>query len=546
MSAEDLIQIYKKNNEKIYELRALLMEKLFALQAIDEETFENYPSFFQLLNKVSTDYIDNVYTIDVLGGAPLDDTHHFTTKEEIHNYVQNHSFSEMNLILLDKLLYYNKYLSYQLKHMGVNASIVNQTLTLKGLILLLDQIEIIKNTSISLQSTTLYLYYNNNLDITVYEAGTDHAIDFGEIELYEDGILKETFDLRKEIRYEPHVTPGMHLYTFKYKENNQYHGSELNVNINVQYASLNGVLDTTPNPGYTNDQYALDITITDAKGDSINQNIPFKIYFETTDYPVVNNGLTSRDGRVMYSDISIPYPSCMFTQNKEYAIEIFKELEEPNNNVLDKELSFIKNPKIQNNKLVYERVTYTKNHYLKALNGCVTDIYINNANNLVYTTFNTDNNAKIKDVNTSAIASLITDIFYKENTIYYETLTTNKYDYKGRVPVTTSLILETQIENDPIHANGTIKQEIEIKSYLEHDFILFDEYFNIDLTLKNLQYHTIQYYDLLNSTVVSDITITTNGDIEVTPIIITDSNDCKVNNVITSLSIDDNGDLIIQ
>lgn len=479
MTADNAIDQYKKIVRKINDIRNLLRTKLIYL-GVD---IEGHPSFNTLLSKVTPTDINSVVNKN-LSDIPIDTTEHFETKEDIHNYFYTNEevdfvLSQANLLLLRKFLFYREYLKKQLFNMGISQAEIKRADTIKNLILLLDRVERIRKVHLVSESDTLYVNKNTTIEIDI----TD---DMGE--LVQNGIIKiylgsqaigtpyKIYQLDDNFLINVDA-PGEYTFTIEYVNTNldgsvvykQYEPTApITITLNAIYESLDGNIiaknmntqskyywgNDTEVAGFENDYWDFDIEIADAEGVSIGQRIPFDICMGDTDH-IITSGITDSSGHSIISNVTIPYYSSDFISFREEAITKFASTN-IHNDYSDEDilysLSFIKNPVLENNNITYQRVHYTDRNTLNELNGCITDISIVN-NELQYTTFNTSQTTKLKNIDNLAdtLKVLVTEIFYdkKTNTIDYETINTLKYEYeKEESEKNTYLILKTKLNQE--------------------------------------------------------------------------------------------------
>lgn len=509
MTATDVVNEYIAIINKLEELRLLLKKKLIQLKAIDSSGLidgENV-TFPKLLTKVNPTDINSI-TNKQLPNQPVDLTDDFVTDFKINgSFNSQYSIEDFNSLLIDKFNFYREYLMYQLENMGVSKNEINQAITIKNLILLLDKVDKIKTIdNITCDDTTIYINQNNILDVYIYDE-TGIEVEKGTLEIYENGTCIYSENIGKEVIITP-TTIGEHTYNFKYvnKDKNtnttisKYITSELfSITIDVIYPPLEGVFTlqniTTTSKyytgneddfiGYENDKWDIDVNIFDINQNPINQTIPFDIYMYD-DQHLVTSGVTDATGHVKLTNVTIPYANSDFIDFRESAITFYITDEQQNNVVTTDnidELSFIKNPTFVDGRLTYKRAIFTKNNYLDDLNGCVIDIQ-QNGTSIQYTTFSTSEHIKLFEINnlSETIGHLVTEVFYKTKTINdvvtiteldYETLVNKKYQYDKNSPdYSVPLILKTTLD-DPTHPNVE----------LYHDITIYHVPFRIDTEL---------------------------------------------------------------
>lgn len=509
MTVADVVNEYIAIINKLEELRLLLKKKLIQLKAIDSSGLidgENV-TFPKLLTKVNPTDINSI-TNKQLPNQPVDLTDDFVTDFKINgSFNSQYSIEDFNSLLIDKFNFYREYLMYQLENMGVSKNEINQAITIKNLILLLDKVDKIKTIdNITCDDTTIYINQNNILDVYIYDE-TGIEVEKGTLEIYENGTCIYSENIGEEVIITP-TTIGEHTYNFKYVNKdkntnttiNKYITSELfSITIDVIYPPLEGVFTlqniTTTSKyytgneddfiGYKNDKWDIDVNIFDINQNSINQTIPFDIYMYD-DQHLVTSGVTDATGHVKLTNVTIPYANSDLIDFRESAIT-FYIIDEQQNNVATTdnidELSFIKNPTFVDGRLTYKRAIFTKNNYLDDLNGCVIDVQ-QNGTSIQYTTFSTSEHIKLSEINnlSETIGHLVTEVFYKTKTINdvvtiteldYETLVNKKYQYDKNSPdYSVPLILKTTLD-DPTHPNVE----------LYHDITVYHVPFRIDTEL---------------------------------------------------------------
>lgn len=509
MTAADVVNEYIAIINKLEELRLLLKNKLIQLKAIDSSGLIDGEDVTlpKLLTKVNPTDINSI-TNKQLPNQPVDLTDDFVTDFKINGSLNSqYSIEDFNSLLIDKFNFYREYLMYQLENMGVSKNEINQTITIKNLILLLDKVDKIKTIdNITCDDTTIYINQNNILDVYIYDE-TGIEVKKGTLEIYENGTCIYSENIGKEVIITP-TTIGEHTYNFKYVNKdkntnttiNKYIISELfSITIDVIYPPLEGSFTlqniTTTSKyytgneddfiGYENDKWDIDVNIFDINQNSINQTIPFDIYMYD-DQHLVTSGVTDATGHVKLTNVTIPYANSDLIDFRESAITFYITDEQQNNVVTTDnidELSFIKNPTFVDGRLTYKRAIFTKNNYLDDLNGCVIDIQ-QNSTSIQYTTFSTSEHIKLFEINnlSETIGHLVTEVFYKTKTINdvvtiteldYETLVNKKYQYDKNSPdYSVPLILKTTLD-DPTHPNVE----------LYHDITVYHVPFRIDTEL---------------------------------------------------------------
>ena len=509
MTAADVVNEYIAIINKLEELRLLLKKKLIQLKAIDSSGLidgENV-TFPKLLTKVNPTDINSVTNKQLLN-QPVDLTDDFVTDFKINgSFNSQYSIEDFNSLLIDKFNFYREYLMYQLENMGVSKNEINQAITIKNLILLLDKVDKIKTIdNITCDDTTIYINQNNILDVYIYDE-TGIEVKKGTLEIYENGTCIYSKNIEEEVIITP-TTIGEHTYNFKYVNKdkntnttiNKYITSELfSITIDVIYPPLEGFFTlqniTTTSKyytgneddfiGYENDKWDIDVNIFDINQNSINQTIPFDIYMYD-DQHLVTSGVTDATGHVKLTNVTIPYANSDLIDFRESAVT-FYIIDEQQNNIVTTdnidELSFIKNPTFVDGRLTYKRAIFTKNNYLDDLNGCVIDVQ-QNGTSIQYTTFSTSEHIKLSEINnlSETIGHLVTEVFYKTKTINdvvtiteldYETLVNKKYQYDKNSPdYSVPLILKTTLD-DPTHPNVE----------LYHDITIYHVPFRIDTEL---------------------------------------------------------------
>lgn len=509
MTVADVVNEYIAIINKLEELRLLLKKKLIQLKAIDSSGLidgENV-TLPKLLTKVNPTDINSI-TNKQLPNQPVDLTDDFVTDFKINgSFNSQYSIEDFNSLLIDKFNFYREYLMYQLENMGVSKNEINQAITIKNLILLLDKVDKIKTIdNITCDDTTIYINQNNILDVYIYDE-TGIEVEKGTLEIYENGTCIYSENIGEEVIITP-TTIGEHTYNFKYVNKdkntnttiNKYITSELfSITIDVIYPPLEGSFTlqniTTTSKyytgneddfiGYENDKWDIDVNIFDINQNSINQTIPFDIYMYD-DQHLVTSGVTDTTGHVKLTNVTIPYANSDLIDFRESAITFYITDEQQNNVVTTDnidELSFIKNPTFVDGRLTYKRAIFTKNNYLDDLNGCVIDVQ-QNGTSIQYTTFSTSEHIKLSEINnlSETIGHLVTEVFYKTKTINdvvtiteldYETLVNKKYQYDKNSPdYSVPLILKTTLD-DPTHPNVE----------LYHDITIYHVPFRIDTEL---------------------------------------------------------------
>lgn len=509
MTVADVVNEYIAIINKLEELRLLLKKKLIQLKAIDSSGLIDGKNvtFPKLLTKVNPTDINSI-TNKQLPNQPVDLTDDFVTDFKINgSFNSQYSIEDFNSLLIDKFNFYREYLMYQLENMGVSKNEINQAITIKNLILLLDKVDKIKTIdNITCDDTTIYINQNNILNVYIYDE-TGIEVKKGTLEIYENGTCIYSENIEEEVIITP-TTIGEHTYNFKYVNKdkntnttiNKYITSELfSITIDVIYPPLEGSFTlqniTTTSKyytgneddfiGYENDKWDIDINIFDINQNSINQTIPFDIYMYD-DQHLVTSGVTDATGHVKLTNVTIPYANSDLIDFRESAITFYITDEQQNNVVTTDnidELSFIKNPTFVDGRLTYKRAIFTKNNYLDDLNGCVIDIQ-QNSTSIQYTTFSTSEHIKLFEINnlSETIGHLVTEVFYKTKTINdvvtiteldYETLVNKKYQYDKNSPdYSVPLILKTTLD-DPTHPNVE----------LYHDITVYHVPFRIDTEL---------------------------------------------------------------
>lgn len=486
MSIDNAIIEYKRIVRSLNEIRELLRTKLIQIGV----PINGYPSLNTLMLKVNPTDINSVVNKN-LPNIPIDTTQHFGSQQDIHNYLHNNFIlSRANLLLIRKFLFYNEYLKHQLSNMGVSETEIKNATTLKSLILLLDRVERKRKVYVTSGSEIVYINKDTEIEITIRD-DTDEFVQDGIIKIYlgsqTTGTPYKIYQLKDPFLINV-SEPGQYTFTIEYVNTNLdgsinynlYQPTEpITITLKAVYELLDGTISAKNMnnkskyfwmnkgevAGYENDFWDLDIQITNIEGENINRAIPFDIYAGDTNHKVTS-GVTDTLGYSHMSNVQIPYCSSEFIDFREEAISKFAAIDIDfyvnDDDVLDS-LSFIKNPKIVDNVITYQRINFTGENTLNELNGCITEIRLVDGK-LRYTTFYTTQNIKIKNVDNlvDKIGSFVTEIFYNKTVFDYETVSNKKYEYtKDIVVKNIDLILQTKI-NIPEYPDIKIDTPINI------------------------------------------------------------------------------------
>lgn len=150
---------------------------------------------------------------------------------------------------------------------------------------------------------------------------------------------------------------------------------------------------------------------------------------------------------------------------------IWKINGQANIKTIDLNVSFITNPTFKNGKIQYERIECTPDTFLDELNGCITNVSVNN-NQLTYETFSTNQHIKLSNItNFHELYSLVTEIVYTVDEgritfLDYETLSSQKYEYVSKnKEENISLILKTQMSEALLNRYPNTDTKIHINLY---------------------------------------------------------------------------------
>lgn len=475
---------------KVQESRDLLATKLKNFHIINNEQAENEP-FYDLLQHVNPTTFHPYKTIS-MPAVPQEDPSlpHIQSASELKQYLYTNNKSkiltkeksliDLNYIILKKTLFYKEYLQYRLYQMDVDSFLVREAKTIKNLIKLLDIVNRKKYTRIELDlPDELYYQVENEIDVTIYD-DSDNKISFGEIEIY----VNDIFIQRQKVTQPCIIIPptlGTNTIKIKYVESDRYFSSEtdtysLNVvrgmlvpTLNLQNITTTSIYYDDPNEengepfeGYSEDSWDLYTKITNLRNASININVPFIIYLEDKNH-ILFNSVTDLDGTKNFNNIKIPYHNADFIdmENDIESIEILDTpIEYDNETILDN-LSFIKNISIENGVISYDTVDFTPKNYVDELNGCISNIHIDNNYNLAYDVFQTNQHIQIQSLSNpkQQIGHLITNIVYYQNILYTEIAKQQDIKINYIMPKEyLNLIIESQLQDTPYENDYNIYQ----------------------------------------------------------------------------------------
>lgn len=228
MNAERLLNTYIETTNNIQQLSQILKKKIINLEIVDDIS-ELEKNFTTLIHYISTENIQNVYDTNIVNDIPL-----------FPSFTKYTTLTSFNIQLAQVLIYYRDYLIYQLERMGVNPVLINETHNLYDLILLLDKIKIRYKIYITWEDDLLHTNINNTLNIQIYEQRNNNRILQGQIEIWENDHKYATYDLAQDDLQLRINTQGIHQYTIKYLENNQYCSATLTKDIQVDYGNPYG------------------------------------------------------------------------------------------------------------------------------------------------------------------------------------------------------------------------------------------------------------------------------------------------------------------
>lgn len=569
MSSTDVVNEYIAIINKLEELRLLLKDKLTQLKVIDnDDLLAANMTFPKLLTKVNPTDINSVINKQ-LPNFPIDRTTDFVTDFKINGeYNQQYSIEAFNSLLIDKLNFYRNYLMYQLENMGIDKNEINQAITIKNLILLLDKIEKIKTIdNIILNETTLFVNQNNTLNVSILDE-TNEEVEVGTLEIYDNNICIYKKNIGEEVVITPTIV-GQHTYTFRYtniltNENNEeiaikkYKTSDFfTVTFDIIYPSLQGFFTlqniTTTSEYYTGelddssgnitDKWNIDVTIFNSNGQSINKPISFDIYMYDDEH-LVTQGVTNNLGHAQITNVLIPYSNSDFITFREPAVIYFTDMD--SEYVVDdlniKDLSFIQDPTLINGEITYERIKITDETYLDDLNDCITDIYITD-DILNYTTFYTTEHILLEEIDNLEVilAPFITEIFYKNENVTYETVTNKKYEYDKTEPdYSVPLILRTTL-NDIQYPNTELYHDINIYRSLN---VFYVSDINMD-TNGDLIIDLIERKTIKNSNIVRNISMV-DENLVIESNTIKRGNDSQLYAYVSGVYLDENDDLVFE
>jgi len=481
------IQQYRNIVTKINELRELLSEKLIKLGAINTDgsiTTNNgliiTPSFSTLLTKATPEDIRSIINLN-LPNKPIDTTLQFDTTNDIVNYLYTDNtkettkikdntltLSEINLLLINKFLFYHKYLSYELENMGIPKYDINQAKTIKKLILLLDRIERTKETKIIYNDTdnTIYINQDNILPIKVVDFYDEIPVTNGTINIYENNIKinTEPISIDDDIIVYP-TTLGTHTYTIEYVPTTNHYLPSMetfilealnppldgeislhNITTTSRFYDANSVDDIN---GYKEDNWDINIKIYDNLKHSINKPIPFDIYLEDI---YLFSGETDSLGNATLHNINIPYYNSDLIDLYYREVEQLEETIIYTDEELKRHLIFIKDITIDNDKrMTYTIIELNEEDYLDEINDCIKHLVIDNNCNLHYNKFYTDQHIKIKDVPDlrEILNDMITEIYFDGEHLAYEVFGTKFYEVvNDHTSQSLTLILKTTLNDN--------------------------------------------------------------------------------------------------
>lgn len=501
---EDTIQQYRDLVTKVDELRTLLQNKLIKLGAINTDgsidiNNENIkcPSFSLLLTKATPEDINSIINYN-LPNKPIDTTQQFDTENDIVDYLytnrsktqtkieaQTLSITQIHTLLLQKFMFYHKYLQYELENMGISKYDIDNAKTLKNLILLLDRIDRMKETKIIYNDTNNEIYINedNIVPIKVFDKYDDILVQTGTINIYENNIKLNTtpYDVNDDIIITP-TSLGNHTYIIEYipsnSETNRYLPCTETITLKVVYPSLDGVVilhnitetsrfydinSIDDYEGYKEDDWDIDITIYNSRGNSINQSIPFDVYLE--DDVFLFNGVTNSLGKATLHNVNIPYYTSDFVHP---TIKHFTKMDYPiyfTDDEILRNLVFIKNLQINNKEISYEIVELYDDDYLDDINGCIKNLRIDDqSSNVYYELYSSNEHTQIKDVENiqEELYNLVTEILFDGTNIAYEVVGSQQYSVLDD-DISNALVLKVKTKlNNPTYPDINIPHKINL------------------------------------------------------------------------------------
>ena len=276
---------------KIYELKGLLIQKLEKCgMEVDHET-----PFADLIHMVK-DIPSVLY--DVNGNEMPTD--------ELNPIDSAHSLMRFELDLWQRIKYYNKWLRYYLVLKGVDIETINQVSTLKEHILLIDKIDRIKGSRLTISPFSDSLNYGSNNTIP-YQIRDENgvAITEGYIIVKQNGQVIKKIPAGETLSISPTSTEHQE-YEIYYEGTDRFLESEhIEVEFDVEAGNIKCTIEMVntnknspyyndSNQGLPDDDWQLTVYTATANGVPL-KNIPFDIYIDgiayMTDVETDANGL---------------------------------------------------------------------------------------------------------------------------------------------------------------------------------------------------------------------------------------------------------------
>lgn len=291
-------------NQKLNQLRNLLVEKLSNCY-IEKETTN---SFTELIESVG-----DIKAIETINQN--------NTKPSSMPKIDNTDISTFNITLYARIRYYMKLLGHFLVLKGVPRSKVNEQTDLKGLIELIDMIDVIKPSFLTIEPINETQYFGTNIEVPYTLIDDDGMpIEDGDITIKDSsGIVYDSIEAGNPILITPlnisSVTGGEYQYqTFiiKYNGGNKHSESEpKTLNVKILPAKIRLIVDVTnatptsryfnsAEVGYTGDEWTISVSTFDYNNQPLS-DIPFDL---TIDEDIIlDDEQTDENGSYVFNQV---------------------------------------------------------------------------------------------------------------------------------------------------------------------------------------------------------------------------------------------------
>lgn len=301
---ESQIEIYCQSiNQKIQQLSSLLVEKLHNCY-VEKTTDESFTKLIEAVGEINAVEVENINNIKPTPMPTID----------------NSNVSNFYTSLQKRIIYYMKLLAYFLVLKGVPRYEVNKQTDLKGLIELIDMVDVVKPSILEVQPVDKIQYYGTNIVVS-YQLKDDDGVDIteGDITIQDShGIVYDSVEAGKPLtitplriseknnnEYEYETFTIVYNGTQKYSPSNtqtiqcKILPSKITLIIKIRNINTKSRYYNSKDTGYDSDEWNIDITAVNYQNQLL-ADIPIDIQINKSDdlYEDITDLQTDENGHL--------------------------------------------------------------------------------------------------------------------------------------------------------------------------------------------------------------------------------------------------------